>query len=358
VSASATAHGATGHTCRGPRSARQMAMLFRASLLALAAAAPPALAAAPPGPPLPNARQADFLRQELTQFFHFGIPTFWDPPSSYLYGPNPTYHDCSTTAIDHGNQTGLYYPCLDPIIFNPTDFSADDWMQHATALGTSEICLTAHHEGGFALWPTNFSKYSVKLAANWRGGKGDVLREFADAANRWGVKICYYLNVADDGYETLVAKATPEQFIRTQVGMMKEVLANYGPVSRMWFDGTTGGPKGLNFTQLWAEVYDTIRTASPATLISPYRGDICATTGSLYTSDGPEPNSTDGSACAKPSETGAHFYPSEMHGITAQMGPDGNTDSIPTYWFWHPWAWWVGGVGGGWALLLPSHLTP
>ena len=24
-------------------------------------------------------------------------------------------------------------------------------------------------------------------------GKGDVLREFADAANRWGIKICYYL---------------------------------------------------------------------------------------------------------------------------------------------------------------------
>ena len=34
-------------------------------------------------------------------------------------------------------------------------------------------------------------QYSVKLATAWRGGNGDVLREFADAANRWGVKICY-----------------------------------------------------------------------------------------------------------------------------------------------------------------------
>jgi len=27
-----------------------------------------------------------------------------------------------------------------------------------------------------------------------------------------------------------------------------------------------------------------------------------------------------------------------MHGITIQEGPDGNSDSMPTYWFWHPWA--------------------
>lgn len=216
-----------------------------------------------------------------------------------------------TTAIDHSNQTGTYYPCLDPIIFNPTNFSADDWMEHAVALGTDEICLTAHHEGGWALWPTNHSIYSVKLATNWRGGKGDILREFADAANRWGVKICYYLNVADDGFETLVAKATPEQFLATQIGMLTEVLTQYGPVNRFWFDGTQGFPKGTNITHLWQRVYETIRTVSPATLISPYRGDICASTGSLYTSNGPQPNSTDSSSCVKATEDGDTFYPTE-----------------------------------------------
>jgi len=211
-------------------------------------------------------------------------------------------------------------------------------MENAAALGTSEICLTAHHEGGFALWPTNFSNYSVKLAKNWRGGKGDVLREFADAANRWGIKICYYLNVADDGYENLVNKVSPKRFMETQLGMLNEVLTQYGPVNRFWFDGTTGFPKGLNVTLLWERVYETIRTVSPSTLISPYRGDICASIGSLYTSSGPTPNSTDGAACSEASEDGKFFYPTEMHGITAQMGPDGNTGTTPTYWFWHPWA--------------------
>ena len=43
----------------------------------------------------------------------FGIPTFWDPPEAYLYLPNPTYHDCHTTSIDHGNQTKGW--CKDPL---------------------------------------------------------------------------------------------------------------------------------------------------------------------------------------------------------------------------------------------------
>jgi hypothetical protein len=87
-------------------------------------------------------------------------------------------------------------------------------------------------------------------------------------------------------------------------------------------------------------VYEEIRATSPSTMIGPYRGDICAATdgNTLYTSGGPAPNTTDGSACAAQTESGAFFHPSEVHGITAQMGPDGNSDIAPTYWFWHPWA--------------------
>jgi alpha-L-fucosidase len=265
---------------------------------------------------------------------------------------------------------------LDPVLFNPTDFNADDWMKSATDLGAREICLTAHHEGGFALWPSNFTTYSVRAATAWRGGNGDVLREFADAANRWNVSICYYLNVACDHYQTTVQKYTPKQFIDAQIGMLREVLTQYGPVNRFWFDGTTGYPAGTDVQELWSRAYETIRTVSPATMISPCtfnahnaaparyarncdpndpktqpyarphdpkptdRGDICAAIDTVYTNGGPAPNSTDTSACAKGGGGGGaqFFHPTEMHGITAQMGPDGNTDSLPTYWFWHPWA--------------------
>ena len=50
-----------------------------------------------------------------------------------------------------------------------------------------------------------------------------------------------------------------------------------------------------------------------------------------YTNNGPAPNTTDTSTCGKASETGTYFHPTEMHGITIQEGPDGNTDLQPTY---------------------------
>ena len=65
----------------------------------------------------------------------------------------------------------------------PATTSTDQWVETAVAFGAKEICLTAAHEGGFALWPSNYTNYSV-ASSKWRGGKGDVLREFADAANR------------------------------------------------------------------------------------------------------------------------------------------------------------------------------
>ena len=71
-------------------------------------------------------------------------------------------------------------------------------------MGMKEICLTAHHEGGFALWPSKFTEYSVARSLHWHGGRGDVLRAFADAANRAGINICYYINTPSDGYEANV----------------------------------------------------------------------------------------------------------------------------------------------------------
>eukprot|EP00051_Salpingoeca_urceolata_P027593 m.482267 g.482267 ORF g.482267 m.482267 type:complete len:515 (+) comp22486_c0_seq1:4013-5557(+) len=289
--------------------------------------------------PIPNERQLNFMDLEMSQFMHFGVPTFWDPPVEYLHEANPTYHDCKTTVIDHSNQTAGYYPCLNPNVFQPTDLNTEDWMQNSAAMGMKEICLTAHHEGGFALWPSKYTEYSV-AASSWRGGKGDVLREFADSANKYGIKICYYLNVQCDGYMTEVNKSTPQDFIDRQVGMVKEVLTEYGPVNRFWFDGTSNLPKRTDKNKLWQSVYEAIRTVSPDTLISSYRGDVCAAKNgaTLYTNTGPPPNSTDISGCTAATESGNYFHPTEMHGVTIQQGPDGNTDSAPTYWFWHPWA--------------------
>ena len=101
--------------------------------------------------PMPNPRQLAFMESEMIQFMHFGIPTFWDAPESFLRGPNPTYHDCLTTSVDnHTNQTGAYWPCLDPIIFAPTELDAARRLDDA-GLARGEVEGRARQElGGVA----------------------------------------------------------------------------------------------------------------------------------------------------------------------------------------------------------------
>ena len=86
---------------------------------------------------------------------------------------------------------------------------------------------------------------------------------------------------------------------------------------------SSGLPKGTNKTDLWLQVYETIRTVSPSTLISSKRGDVCRVEygRTLYTADGPAPNSTtDIAPCGTQHEGAPYFHPIETHGITIQEG--------------------------------------
>ena len=203
------------------------------------------------------------------------------------------------------------------------------------------------------MWPSKYTPYGVHAAKElWASGKGDIVKRFVASAKRWGIKICYYLNPMTDGYLVQIANATKDEYIAAQHGMLTEILtpgSPWGPVNRFWFDGILGGsgmnyfqPEGLRtfaeYHQYYDDTFALIRKLSHDTLISAQRGDICQSTGSLYTSDGPTPNATDSSMCEtwNWTETGKYFHPNEMHGVTMQEGPDGNTPIAPTYWFWHP----------------------
>jgi hypothetical protein len=85
-------------------------------------------------------------------------------------------------------------------------------------------------------------------------------------------------------------------------------------VNRFWFDGTHDYPSDTNVTELWTRVYQQIASEWPQTLISAYRGEVCAETVTVYTNDGPAPNTSDISTCQTATEGGKYFHPIEMHG--------------------------------------------
>jgi len=166
----------------------------------------------PPLPllPIPTARQLAWQYDEIRLFVHFGVNTFTD-------------REWGT-----GEE--------DPAVFNPTGLDARQWVRTATETGFGTIILTAKHHDGFALWPSRYTDHSV-VSSPWNGGRGDVVRELADAAGAEGLKVGLYLSPWDMHEPSYGDEAAYNQFY---LGQLRELLTDYGPLAEVWFDGAKG----------------------------------------------------------------------------------------------------------------------
>ncbi len=182
--------------------------------------------------PLP--KQIKFADWEVGAFFHYTLNPF--------------------TGQEHGDGQEP------PSKFNPTDLDMDQWIRTAKDLGARYAVLTARHEGGFCLWPTKTTDYSIANSP-YKNGKGDLVREFADMCRKHGLKVGLYhtagfdANAAIGKYEgdlelpldwgSTWSQAVGEglkkpgrraQFKKKQVEQMRELLTWYGPIDFMWSD--------------------------------------------------------------------------------------------------------------------------
>ena len=230
---------------------------------------------------LPRPNQSKWMRLENTYFIHFGPNTF--------------------RGVEWGNGHE------DPAIFNPTALDADQWISTIKQAGGKMAILVAKHHDGMSLWPTRYSGHSV-AASPWRDGKGNLVREVADAARKQGVKLGIYLSPADlwqlkinetnpggyygNGSPKLASviptdpasfKSDPskgrtptpgfksfayqvDDYNRYFLNQLYELLTEYGPVDEVWFDGANPDPSVTESYdyQAW---YDLIRKLQPNAVI-------------------------------------------------------------------------------------------
>ncbi len=121
-------------------------------------------------------------------------------------------------------------------MFNPTNFSADQIVKAARDGGLRGFILVVKHHGGFCLWPTKTTEYSVKNSP-WKDGKGDMVREFANACRKHGLAFGIYVSPWDRNHS---AYGRPG-YVKAFHEQLRELLTNYGPVFEVWFDGAMGG---------------------------------------------------------------------------------------------------------------------
>jgi alpha-L-fucosidase len=147
----------------------------------------------------------------------------------------------------------------DPKIFNPTEFDAEQWMRAIRAAGGNYVILVAKHHDGFCLWPTAQTDYSVK-SSPWRNGRGDMVREVAEAARKHGLKFGVYLSPWDRHEPRYADSAEYDKFYTAQLG---ELARNYGELVEFWLDGAGSAGHVYNFQGYLEE----LRTYQPNTLV-------------------------------------------------------------------------------------------
>jgi alpha-L-fucosidase len=209
-------------------------MTRREFLLSTAIAAP-ALRPRQPAPRAkPSAAQLQWQRDELALFLHFGVNTFTD------------------REWGDGKE--------DPAIFSPANLDARQWARAARAGGFKMMILTAKHHDGFCLWPTKTTKHSV-ASSPFRGGRGDVVREFVDACRAEGLRTGVYLSPWDRNHP---AYGDSPRYNDVYAEQLTELLTQYGPMAEVWFDGANGeGPNGKRQVYDWPRVWGLVRKLQP-----------------------------------------------------------------------------------------------
>ena len=224
----------------------------------------------------PTESQLDWQELGLTAFVHFGINTFYNQE----WG--------------HGTE--------DLSRFQPTgEIDVDAWVKSLRDSGHRMAILTVKHHDGFLLFPSRYTDYDV-ASTPWKDGGGDIVREFTDAAHKYGMKVGLYMSPADSHEEhfgvfgngspktprtipTLVEgddRAGQElptfEYAATDYGSyflntLYEMLTQYGQVDEVWFDGAAGNTGKQEFYD-YPAFYDLISELQPNAVVAVGGRDV------------------------------------------------------------------------------------
>jgi alpha-L-fucosidase len=226
-----------------------------AALLLLPALTPAVSVAGAEARPAPRVRlsveQRDFMTWRFGMFLHFNLGTFAD--------------------LDWA---GGYE---DPSLFRPGKLDCGQWADVAKAAGMTYLVLTVKHTEGIALFDSALTTHDATLFRDFRGGRGDVVREFVSACRSRGLKTglyyCFPGDYSDEAHHNAPPPGRPDlhglppEAAGDYVGFMKkqlaELLERYGPIDLLWIDQYANKYTAAR----WQEIRSFLKTLQPRCLV-------------------------------------------------------------------------------------------
>ncbi len=146
--------------------------------------------------------------------------------------------------------------------FQAEHYDPDVWAAAAKSAGAEYIVLTTKHHDGFCLFDTVTTNRNTVV----QGPKRDLIKPFADACRKHGLRVGLYYSPSDWGFAAynngpdynIAAWNHYIDCIHTQV---RELMTNYGKIDILWYDGAPNlhgkgylGPQRLRAAELNAMV--------------------------------------------------------------------------------------------------------
>jgi alpha-L-fucosidase len=197
--------------------------------------------------------QQEFVDLRFGMFIHFNIPTYM----------NQDWAD----------------PEASPSIFNPTKLDCDQWAKAAKSANMSYGCLTTKHHSGFCIWDTKTTNYNVMHSPY----KKDVVRQFADAFRKNGLKVMLYYSILDTHHKLRPNSITPAD-IKMIKGQLTELLSNYGPIEALIIDGWDAPWSRISYDDVpFEEIYHLVKSLQPNCVMMDLNGAKYPPEGMYYT---------------------------------------------------------------------------
>ncbi len=154
-------------------------------------------------------------------------------------------------------------PEAPPSIFNPTKLDCNQWAKAAKDAHMSYGCLTTKHHSGFCIWDTKTTDYSVMNSPL----KRDVVKEYADAFRKQGLKVMLYYSILDTHHKLRPGWINP-QHIEMVKNQLTELLTGYGEITALIIDGWDAPWSRISYDDIpFAEIYRLVKSLQPNCLV-------------------------------------------------------------------------------------------